>query len=66
MRFLRKLGQRGSLTLPSELREVLSISDGDLVEFEVVGVVRRGSKTSAVPATSPSSSPANAPVPIES
>jgi bifunctional DNA-binding transcriptional regulator/antitoxin component of YhaV-PrlF toxin-antitoxin module len=62
MRFLRKVGQRGSLTLPSELREVLSIDEGDLVEFEVIGVVRR----SADKRTSFPSSSANAPVPVES
>lgn len=60
MRFLRKVGQRGSLTLPSELREVLSIDEGDLVEFEVVGVVRRSSKRASFP------SPSNADVPVES
>jgi bifunctional DNA-binding transcriptional regulator/antitoxin component of YhaV-PrlF toxin-antitoxin module len=63
MRFLRKVGQRGSLTLPTELREVLSIDEGDLVEFEVIGVVRRSSaaKRDSFPSPSP-----NAPVPVES
>ena len=60
MRFLRKVGQRGSLTLPSELREVLSIDEGDLVEFEVIGVVRRSTKPASFPC------PSNAPVPVES
>jgi len=60
MRFLRKVGQRGSLTLPSELREVLSIDEGDIVEFEVIGVVRRSAKNASFP------SPSNAPVPVES
>ena len=63
MRFLRKVGQRGSLTLPSELREVLSISEGDLVEFEVIAVVRRSNKAAVPSFPSPS---ATAPVPIES
>jgi AbrB family looped-hinge helix DNA binding protein len=42
MRFLRKIGRRGVLTTPTEVREVLDIHEGDIVEFEVVGVVRRG------------------------
>ena len=62
MRFLRKVGQRGILTLPSELREVLSIDEGDLVEFEVIGVVRRSAKGAP---SFPSPSP-TAPVPVES
>lgn len=57
MRFLRKLGQRGSLTLPSELREVLAIGEGDIVEFEVIGVVRRSPKTTDFPSATPSPSP---------
>ena len=62
MRFLRKVGQRGSLTLPSELREVLSIDEGDIVEFEVIGVVRRSAtKRDSFPSPSP-----NADVPVES
>lgn len=61
MRFLRKLGQRGSLTLPSELREVLAIGEGDIVEFEVIGVVRRG-KASTPVASFPSPTPSADPV----
>jgi bifunctional DNA-binding transcriptional regulator/antitoxin component of YhaV-PrlF toxin-antitoxin module len=62
MRFLRKLGQRGSLTLPSELREVLAIGEGDIVEFEVIGVVRRSSKAAAFPSPAPSPSPTADPI----
>jgi AbrB family looped-hinge helix DNA binding protein len=41
MRFLRTIGQKGTLTLPSEIRQVLDVQEGDILEFEVVGVVRR-------------------------
>jgi AbrB family looped-hinge helix DNA binding protein len=41
MRFLRTIGQKGTLTLPSEIRQVLDVQEGDIVEFEVVGVVQR-------------------------
>ncbi|HUR24874.1 MAG TPA: AbrB/MazE/SpoVT family DNA-binding domain-containing protein [Candidatus Thermoplasmatota archaeon] len=44
MRFLRTIGQKGSLTLPSEIRQVLDVQEGDILEFEVVGVVRRAEK----------------------
>lgn len=41
MRFLRTIGQKGTLTLPSEIRQVLDVREGDIVEFEVVSVVQR-------------------------
>ena len=41
MRFIRKIGTRGILTLPVELREVMDIAEGDLVEFELLAVVRK-------------------------
>ncbi|MEK6986284.1 MAG: AbrB/MazE/SpoVT family DNA-binding domain-containing protein [Candidatus Thermoplasmatota archaeon] len=50
MRFVRKVGQRGIMTLPVELREVMEIQDGDIVEFEILGVVRR---VPAVPSAEP-------------
>ncbi len=37
------------MTLPSEIREVLEVAEGDIVEFEVLRVVRR-------PTSPPSSS----------
>ena len=42
MRFLKKIGGRGTVVLPSDLREALDIHEGDIVEFELIGVVRRG------------------------
>lgn len=41
MRFLKKVAGRGNLTLPSDIREALDIDEGDIVEFEVVGIVRK-------------------------
>lgn len=41
MRFLKKVAGRGNLTLPSDIREALEIDEGDIVEFEVVGIVRK-------------------------
>jgi bifunctional DNA-binding transcriptional regulator/antitoxin component of YhaV-PrlF toxin-antitoxin module len=58
MRFLRKVGRRGVLTTPTEVREAMGIEDGDIVEFEIVGVIRRGQRTqvprtTSFPATNP-------------
>ncbi len=44
MRFLKKVGGRGNVVLPSELREAMDIGEGDIVEFEVIGIVRRGTR----------------------
>lgn len=54
MRFLRKLGQRGVVTLPSEVRDAMELSEGDIVEFEVVSVVRRSKPAAPVNAEGPS------------
>lgn len=43
MRFVRKVGRRGILTVPNELRELLEIQEGDIVEFDLLAVVRRQS-----------------------
>lgn len=45
MRFLRKVVSRGNLTLPSDIREALDIQEGDIVEFAVVGIVRKTTGT---------------------
>lgn len=42
MRFVRKVNDRGVLTLPSEVREALDVADGDIVEFEVLRIVKKG------------------------
>jgi AbrB family looped-hinge helix DNA binding protein len=44
MRFLKRINERGTVTLPAEVREALDIESGDIVEFEVLGVVRRSGK----------------------
>lgn len=54
MRFVRKVNDRGVLTLPSEVREALDVADGDIVEFEVLRIVKKG-KGAPGPATAPAS-----------
>ena len=53
MRFVRKVNDRGVLTLPTEIREALGVEEGDIVEFEVLGVVKKtGRKASRSPSSS--------------
>lgn len=42
MRFVKRISERGNVTLPSELREALGVGEGDILEFEVIGVVKKG------------------------
>jgi len=42
MRFVKRVSDRGNMTLPTELREALGIAVGDIVEFEVIGIVKKG------------------------
>lgn len=62
MRFVKKVNDRGVVTLPTEIREALDVEDGDLVEFEVLRVVRKANPA-ARPSISPSPSPALTPDP---
>jgi AbrB family looped-hinge helix DNA binding protein len=41
MRFVKKVNERGVLTLPSEVREALGVMEGDIVEFEVLNVIKK-------------------------
>lgn len=44
LRFVRKVNDRGVLTLPTEIREALGVEEGDIVEFEVLGVVKKNGR----------------------
>ena len=44
MRFVRKINERGTLTIPSEVREVLDLKDGDVVDIQILRVVGRSKK----------------------
>lgn len=41
MRFTKRVVGQGHVTVPQDLRSALSIDGGDLVEFEVVGIIRK-------------------------
>ena len=52
MRFVKKVSERGVLTLPNDVREALGVEEGDIVEFEILGVVKK--KSDAPPQSYPS------------
>lgn len=41
MRFVKKINERGVVTLPADVREVLGVEEGDIVEFDILGVVKK-------------------------
>lgn len=51
MRFSKKVAGRGNLTVPTDIRHALDIDDGDIVEFEVVGIVHKNVRGARQPAT---------------
>ena len=41
LRFVRRIRERGSITVPTEVREAAGLGYGDIVELEVIGVVKK-------------------------
>ncbi len=41
MRFVKRVNERGVVTLPNEVREALGVEEGDIVEFEVLRIARK-------------------------
>jgi AbrB family looped-hinge helix DNA binding protein len=56
MRFVKKISDRGTLTIPSDVREALDLKDGDLVDVHILGVVARRASGTSSPTPSPSPS----------
>jgi AbrB family looped-hinge helix DNA binding protein len=60
MRFVKRVNERGVVTLPTEVREALGVDEGDIVEFEILGIARKatpktkGAKTARAPSPSTS------------
>ena len=50
MRFVKRVNERGVVTLPTEVREALGVDEGDIVEFEILGIARKGTDLKAKPA----------------
>lgn len=64
LRFIKKIVERGNVTIPSDVREALEIDEGDIVEFEIVSIVKKtpkGTDESQAPATRPEPSPSPQP-----
>jgi bifunctional DNA-binding transcriptional regulator/antitoxin component of YhaV-PrlF toxin-antitoxin module len=51
---------RGTMTLPNDIRAALSISEGDIVEFEVHRVVRKAPSSPSTSTASPQPFPKTA------
>jgi AbrB family looped-hinge helix DNA binding protein len=48
--FIRRVYEKGKVTIPKELRELHNIENGDLVKLQIVGVVGAGGKITHLPA----------------
>ena len=44
MRATRRVAKNGQISLPPEIITVLGIEPGDYIEFEVIGIVKKGSE----------------------
>lgn len=53
VRFIKKILERGTVTVPSDVREAIGVEEGDIVEFQIIRVVKR----SGEPITDPSPTP---------
>lgn len=53
VRFVKKISDRGTLTVPRDVREALGLEDGDLVDVQIVRVVGRRPPSSLTSASSP-------------
>ncbi|MEA3137716.1 MAG: Antidote-toxin recognition MazE, bacterial antitoxin [Thermoplasmata archaeon] len=49
MRFVKRVNERGVVTLPTEVREALGVDEGDIVEFEILGIARKASDRKGAP-----------------
>lgn len=63
VRFAKKINERGTVTLPVEVREVLSLEEGDIVEFEVLRIARKANAPSPKTAAGNAATTAETPTP---
>lgn len=49
LKFIRKVYERGKVTIPKELRELLHVNEGDLVEIEIISVMHKTDPGAASP-----------------
>ena len=53
MRFVKRVNERGVVTLPTEVREALGVDEGDIVEFEILGIARKATDVKGKSAKDP-------------
>ena len=44
MRATKRMAKSGQVSIPPEIIELFEIEPGDYVEFDVIGVIKKGSK----------------------
>jgi bifunctional DNA-binding transcriptional regulator/antitoxin component of YhaV-PrlF toxin-antitoxin module len=49
MRFIKRVSDRGTVTLPSDVRRALDVDEGDIIEFDIISIVRRKDRQTGVP-----------------
>lgn len=49
MRFIKKILERGTITIPTDVREALGVEEGDIVEFQILRIVKRSDEPSPAP-----------------
>lgn len=47
--FIRRVYEKGKVTIPKELRELHNIENGDLVKLQIIGVVGSGERVRHIP-----------------
>ena len=60
IRIVRKLGPRGTLTIPREAIEVLGLDKHDIVEFDLLRIVKRANDLPSIDANEAVVGPASA------
>lgn len=48
--FVRKVYERGKITIPKELRDIYGVADGDMVKMKIIRVVRAADLARGIPA----------------
>lgn len=61
MRFIKKILERGTITVPSDVREALGVEEGDIVEFQVLRIVKRSDSAALAAPRTTDAAPRDAP-----
>lgn len=61
LRFIKKILERGTVTVPSDVREAMGVEEGDIVEFQILRIVKRGDENPVAPSKTPALAGPDAP-----